>query len=206
MPAEMPSAQDRERFEELLPFYVTRQLSSEDAALVEAYLADNPAAASALAFTERVRQVVKSIGSDRDPEPALARLLAEISSVRRPGLIKRLHALLGSLGVSRPLVVALMLSAGLAIGYAAYKTQGFGLIKQSQTIVDQAHLSVTLKPGVEYGSAAIVIEQFGARVVHSATVEGAEKLLITIMDQTRIQALIDALMEAGLAEMVVILL
>lgn len=205
MPAEMPSAQDRERFEELLPFYVTKQLSSEDCALVQSYMVANPEAANALKFTERVRQVVKSIGSDRDPEPALVRLLAEISSVRRPGLIRRLQGLLRSLRVSRPLALALIVGAGLAVGYAAYKTQVFGLIGQSQTIVDQAQLSVTLKNGVAYGAAVIVIEQFGARVVHSATVEGAEKLMVTIMDQTRIQALIDALMETGLAEMAIIL-
>lgn len=206
MQVEKPSAEDWERYEQLLPFYVTRQISQEDAGWVEAFLVANPVAANALEFTKRVRQVVKSIGSDRDPGPALARLLAEISSVRRPGLIKRLHALVRSLGISWPLAVALMLSAGLAIGYAAYKTQGFGLIGQTQTVIDQAHLSVTLKKGVEYGSAAIVIEQFGARIVHSATVDGAEKLLINLLDQTRIQALIDALMEAGLAEMAVILL
>lgn len=95
---------------------MTQQLSSEDAALVEAFLAANTAAPSALEFTERIRQVVKSIGSYRDPEPALARLQKEISSVRSPGWIKRLRALLGSLWISRSLAVALidaLMEAGL---------------------------------------------------------------------------------------------
>jgi anti-sigma factor RsiW len=83
------SQNDAQRFQQLLPFYVTRQLSASDKDFVDAYLADNPASQNALQFTEQLSQVVRRIGADRNPDLALQKLLNNLTPARQ-NILQRL--------------------------------------------------------------------------------------------------------------------
>jgi anti-sigma factor RsiW len=83
MPDKMTPRTDDQRFQTLLPFYVTRQLSEADCAFVEAYLAENPASQDALRFTEQLSQVVRRIGAGRHPELALQKLFNNLAPARQ---------------------------------------------------------------------------------------------------------------------------
>ena len=88
---------DAQRFEQLLPFYVTRQLSGSDKDFVDAYLAENPASQNALQFTAQLSQVVRSIGTDRNPDLALQKLLNNLTPSRQT-IVQRLVAQCRSVG------------------------------------------------------------------------------------------------------------
>ena len=66
-----------------MPFYVTQQLSTSDKDFVDAYLAANPASQNALHFTEQLSQVVSRIGTDRNPDLALQKLLYNLTPKRK---------------------------------------------------------------------------------------------------------------------------
>lgn len=80
---------DAQRFQQLLPFYITRQLSASDQDFVDGYLVQNPASQDALHFTEQLSQVVRRIGVERQPDLGLQKLLNSLTPVRQ-NILQRL--------------------------------------------------------------------------------------------------------------------
>lgn len=197
---------EQARFEQLLPFYVTNQLSDDDRSFVESYIATNPDAKKAVHFAERLSHIVRNTGANRNPDAALNRLLADFKPRQRMSLIQRLKAKLRSMGISPPLAIALLVIVGQGIGYAAHKMNWFGTDKESVVSPAEADLSITLKRGSEIGALAVILEKFGASIVHSSAAGDVQKIFITIIDKARLQPLIDAIMELGIVDSVAILL
>lgn len=112
----MTPQNDAQRFQELLPFYVTRQLPDADKAFVEAYMASNPASQDALHFTEQLSQVVRSIGADRHPELALQKLFNNLTPGRQ-SLLQRLIAQWR--GAGRGWRILIVLAAAALLGAAS---------------------------------------------------------------------------------------
>lgn len=206
MPDDMMLSSDQHRFEQLLPFYITNGLSSEDKAFVQEYMASHPEAKKAAQFTEKLSRIVRSTGANRNPDAALTRLLAGFEPRKKLSPLKRLLAKLKSLGISPPLAIALLVIVGQGIGYTSHKMNWFP--GQQESIISKAtpNLSVNVKRGADAGALAVIVEQFGGKIVHSSAVNDMQKIFINIMEKTRIQSLIDALMEAGLIESAALLL
>lgn len=194
------------RFEQLLPFYITTTLSDRDRNFVQSYIAANPDAKKAVQFTERLSRIVRNTGANRNTDAALGRLLAVFKPRQRMSLIQRLLAKLRSLGISPPLAIALLVIVGQGIGYAAHKLNWFGTTTESIVSPAKADLSITLKRGAEMGAVATILEKFGARIIHSSAAGDVQKIFITIIDKTRLQPLIDAVMELGIVDSVAVLL
>lgn len=113
----MPPQNDAQRFQELLPFYVTRQLPDADKAFVEAYMAANPASRDALHFTEQLSQVVRSIGADRHPELALQKLFNNLTPAHQ-NLLQRLIAQWRAAGRGWRILIVLAAAALLGVASA----------------------------------------------------------------------------------------
>ena len=206
MSEDMMPLNDQHRFEQLLPFYITNKLSLDDIAFVESYIASNSDAKKALHFTEQLSRIVRNTGGNRNPEQAINRLLANFKPRKRLSLIRRLIEKLRSLGISPPLAIALLVIVGQGIGYTAHKMNWFGHTDETILTESSPQLSITVKKGADYGAIAVIIEQFGGRIVHSSAAINVQKIFITVMDKMKIQGLIDALMDAGLIETAAILL
>lgn len=206
MSNDMMQTSEQTRFEQLLPFYVTNQLSDEDRSFVQSYMATHLEAKKAVHFAERLSHIVRNTGTNRNPDAALNRLLADYKPRQRMSLIKRLLAKLRSLGISPPLAIALLVIVGQGVGYAAHKMNWLGAAKESIVSPAEADLSITLKRGADMGAIATVLEKFGANVVHSTAAGDVQKIFITIIDKTRLQPLIDAIMELGIVDSVAVLL
>ena len=112
----MTPQNDAQRFQQLLPFYVTRQLPEADKAFVEAYLTANPASQDALRFTEQLSQVVRSIGADRQPDLALQQLFNNLTPARQ-SILKRLIAQWRAAG--RVWRILIVLAAAALLGVAS---------------------------------------------------------------------------------------
>lgn len=202
----MMHSSDQDRFEQLLPFYVTNQLSDGDRNFIQSYMATHQDAKKAVHFAERLSRIVRNTGTNRNPDAALSRLLADYKPRQRMSLIKRLKAKLRSLGISPPLAIALLVIVGQGIGYSAHKMNWFGTAKESVVSPAEADLSITLKRGADMGAVATILEKFGGRIVHSTAAGDIQKLFITVIDKTRIQPLIDAIMDLGIVDSVAVLL
>lgn len=206
MSDDMTQTNDQTRFEQLLPFYITHSLSDEDRGFMQVYIATHPDAKKAAHFTERLSRIVRNTGTNRNPEAALTRLLANYQPRQRMSLIQRLKAKLSSLGISPPLAIALLVIVGQGIGYAAHKMNWFGTSTESVVSPAEADLSITLKRGADMGAFATLLEKFGAKIVHSTASGDVQKIFISIMDKARLQPLIDAITELGIADSVAVLL
>ncbi len=206
MPKDIKHAAEYARFEQLLPFYVTNQLSDADRCFMQTYVAANPSAKKALQFTERLNHIVNSTGANRNPELALSRLLADSAGRKRLSLRKRLLLKLRSLGISPPLAIALLVIVGQGIGYTAHKMNWFGTSKESVVSPAEADLSITLKRGADMGAIATILEKFNASIVHSTAAGEVQKIFVSIIDKARLQPLIDAIMELGIVDSVAVLL
>ena len=206
MSDDMMQPSDQTRFEQLLPFYITNQLSDSDRSFMQGYIATHPNAKKAVHFAERLSRIVRNTGTNRNPDAALNRLLADYKPRQRMSLTKRLLAKLRSLGISPPLAIALLVIVGQGIGYAAHKMNWFGAPKESVVSPAEADLSITLKRGADMGAIATILEKFGASVVHSTAAGDVQKIFISIIDKTRLQPLIDAIMELGIVDSVAVLL
>jgi|GEM_PF-5295441 len=206
MSDDMMQTSDQTRFEQLLPFYVTNQLSDDDRSFMQGYIATHSDAKKAVHFAERLSRIVRNTGTNRNPDAALNRLLADYKPRQRMSLIQRLKAKLRSLGISPPLAIALLVIVGQGIGYAAHKMNWFGAAKESVVSPAEADLSITLKRGADMGAIATILEKFGASIVHSTAAGDFQKIFITIIDKARLQPLIDAIMELGIVDSVAVLL
>ena len=206
MSDDMKPTTDQTRFEQLLPFYITHNLSDEDRAFMQAYIATHPDAKKATHFAERLSRIVRNTGTNRNPEAALNRLLADYQPRHRMSLIQRLKAKLRSLGISPPLAIALLVVVGQGIGYTAHKMNWFGTDKESVVSPAEADLSITLKRGAEMGAVVTILEKYGASIVHSTAAGDVQKIFVSIIDKARLQPLIDAIMELGIVDSVAVLL
>ncbi len=206
MSPELTTPQDKARFEALLPFYVTRRLQDADMLFVQTYVVQNPEARKALVFTERLGKIIRETGAHRNPDQALQRLLGHIQPGRRLSLRQRILAKLRTFGISTPLAVAFLVILGQGIGYGAYKMGLFSQTETTLTAPAKGDLRITLKRGSEIAAVVAVLDRFGAQIVHSDMATQGAKLIVSIVDKTQIQALIDALLEIGLIESVAVLL
>ncbi|MEN9902134.1 MAG: hypothetical protein RL651_798 [Pseudomonadota bacterium] len=206
MSDDMKPTTDQTRFEQLLPFYITHNLSDEDRGFMQTYIATHPDAKKAAHFAERLSRIVRNTGTNRNPEAALNRLLADYQPRHRMSLIQRLKAKLRSLGISPPLAIALLVIVGQGIGYTAHKMNWFGTDKESVVSPAEADLSITLKRGAEMGAVVTILEKYGASIVHSTAAGDVQKIFVSIIDKARLQPLIDAIMELGIVDSVAVLL
>ena len=206
MSDDMRQTTDQARFEQLLPFYITNQISDSDRSFMQGYIATHPDARKAVHFAERLNRIVRNTGTNRNPDAALNRLLADYKPRQRMSLIQRLKVKLRSLGISPPLAIALLVIVGQGIGYAAHKMNWFGSAKESVVSPADADLSITLKRGADMGAIATILEKFGASVVHSTAAGDVQKIFITIIDKAQLQPLIDAIMELGVVDSVAVIL
>ena len=120
----MTPQNDAQRFQQLLPFYVTRQLPESDKAFVEAYLTANPASQDALHFTEQLSQVVRSIGADRQPDLALQNLFNNLTPARQ-SILKRLIAQWRAAGRGWRILIVLAAAALLGVASAEAWLEAF---------------------------------------------------------------------------------
>lgn len=192
------------RFEELLPFYVTGQISDADRSFMNSFISINPSAQSALNFTLELGRIVRSTGILRDPSVTLRNLLAKFDALHQKnsgGALSKLRS--ASIKSSTPLIIAIVILGGQAVYYGYDK-----LIRHQSTETsaqNTSRVAITLKVGATVGSLAVIAEKFGGRIIHSADVDGITKFFVEIIDKTRLQAFLDALIDSGLAETAAIL-
>lgn len=199
-------ANDQQRFEQLLPFYLTQKLSLEDKSFIQSYIASNPEAKKAVKFTEQLSRIIRNTGVNRNPDVALSRLLADFRPRKRLSLIKRLMAKLRTLGISPPLAIALLVIISQGVGYTAHKMNWLTVPSNAVHAKANPHLTITIKDGADAGAIAIIIDKFGGQIIHSTAATDAQKIFISIMDKAKIPGLIDALMDSGLIESAAVLM
>ena len=206
MPNVTPSVADQNRFEQLLPFYISRALPAEELEFMRGYITAYPDALEAIQFSEQLRRVIRDTASNTSKNVALDRLVADMATPKKAGLFKRFVAKLRAWGISPPLALAFLVIAGQGVGYVIQKTNWFDSPVSAPAPVTVPHLSVTIKDGADVAAIVVVIEKFGGRVVHSAASSDLGKVLISIIDKTKIPALIDSLIDSGLIESAAVLM
>lgn len=194
----------RLRFEKLLPFYVTGQISETDRSFMQRFISVTPSAQNALNFTLELGRIVRSTGILRDPSITLRNLLAKFEALHQKDS-NGAFAKLRSVGIksSTPLIIAVVILGGQAVYYGYDK-----LIRHQGTesaAQNTSRVAVTLKTGATAGSLAVIAEKFGGKIIHSADAEGVTKFFVELIDRTRLQAFIEALVDSGVAESAAVL-
>lgn len=69
------SVDDSDRFESLLPFYLTGNLTDSDARFVQTYLSSNPQARDRLDFTRHIQSTVRSLAQAQDLDSHCAQFM-----------------------------------------------------------------------------------------------------------------------------------
>lgn len=197
---------DRERFEHLLPFFITGQLNVADRAFMEGYVATHEGATAAIQFAEQLRTAVKRIGQDRDSEQTLIQITEKLGAAGRFGFAKRFFKQLLSWWVGFLIVFAILALVTKGVYYAAERIGWLKVSVESAAQYKDAHGGFTLRAGANVAAVAIIVEQYGGKVVYSSKMLGVEKVFINVVEKTRLPALIDALMDAGVIEAAAILL
>lgn len=197
---------DQERFAHLLPFYITGRLGVEDRAFMEGYVATHEGATAAIQFAEQLRTAVKRIGQDRDSEQTLIQITEKLGAAGRFGFAKRFVRKLFSWWVGFLIVFAILALITKGMYYAAERIGWLKVSVESAAQYKDAHGGFTLRAGANVAAVAIIVEQYGGKVVYSSKMLGVEKVFINVVEKTRLPALIDALMDAGVIEAAAILL
>lgn len=90
--------------------------------------------------------------------------------------------------------------------YASEKIGWFKVDVESASSYNNTHCGLTLKAGANAAVLAAIVQRYGGRIVHSSKLLDVEKVFVNVVDKTRLPALIDALMDAGLIDAAAILL
>lgn len=99
----MATVQSKQRFEELLPWFVNGTLARQDQEWMEAYLRDHPEAGTELRLTQALRTRIQDGTPTIAPDLGMDRLMHRIRSeqamtrqaVRAPGLLERIGEFFG---------------------------------------------------------------------------------------------------------------
>lgn len=199
--SEIYSNPDRLRFDELLPFYITGRISVADQSFMQGFISTNPSARQAVNFALELGRIIRSTGVMRNPNVTLQRLLANFNAARKAGQGSGSLSKLRKLGIKAtpPLIIAIVILGGQAINYAIDNTGS----QQKRNMSDGEHrsrIAITLKAGADIAALTEIAQSFGGKIVHSAAVDGVTKHFVEIMDESRVQAFVDALAASGIIE------
>lgn len=203
MPNTWASA-DRLRFEELLPFFVTGNLSGSDQSFMQSFLSTNPSAKQSLNFALELGRMIRHTGVMRNPNITLNRLLANFKAMHQGG--SNTSGKLGNFKSKKtlPILFAIVILGGQAVYHGINKIDW----KQSQdsaSVQGASRVAISLKPGTEQSQISKIAANYGGKIVHSSSVDGARKIFVELKDGTRLQAFIQALVDSGLVDSAAVL-
>ena len=203
MPNTWASA-DRLRFEELLPFFVTGNLSGSDQTFMQSFLSTNPSAKQSLNFALELGRMIRHTGVMRNPNITLNRLLANFKAMHQGG--SGAGGKLGNLKSKKtlPILFAIVILGGQAVYYGMNKID-WKHSQENASVQGTTRVAISLKPGTETGEINKIAANYGGKIVHSSAVDGARKIFVELKDNNKLQDFIQALVNSGLVESAAVL-
>lgn len=181
--------QDLHRFRELLPFFVNGTLNEADQAFVDTYLIQHPELQAEVGFIQTLRTAVKAVGSDRNEDAGLERLLTSIhqsQKVSKPSLLDRWQHYCHDWGFTPAFaamsVIAIIQSAVLLerwqqpIALSTYRS-----IPEATAL---AQLKVIINPNANFGDLVMLLRQTGCHIVNGPSESG--ELWLSVDDSNKL--------------------
>ena len=170
---------DRQRFSELLPFYVNSTLSAHDHDWMTRYLAAHPDAAKELEFVSMLRETTRGMAS-KVPEPErLERLMGDWKPTRPAAsmLQKAMHWLQGRVRIPAPAMVlasVVMLGQAVVIGsFLSGPSEDVLFRSERPECVAAPTLRVLFKPDAQHADILLILRSVEATVQNGPSETGA---------------------------------
>ena len=189
---------ERQRFEQLLPFYLNGTLTEHERVQVQAFLQQHPDLSESLVFSEHVRQAVKTLEPTEAPDPVrIDRLIERLSTARhpqkpQPKVTQWLRGLvIGGYGLGMA-----ALTATLVFGVS---TLPIGLL-HGDRLDGQPDIQLSLAQGVEptHETVAAQLDKHHGVIVNQSQLEGRHVIDIDLENRAASQdSLIQALQASG---------
>ena len=184
--------QDLQRFSELLPFYVNGTLTEADKAFFESYLLQHPEAQDEVYFTQKLRTAVKAVGSERNEEAGLERLLTSVRLSRKTTktpLLERWQQYFRDWGFTPAFVtVAVLMMIQSAVLIERWpQDQAPSTLTTYRNLPEmsaQAHLKIIIRANANFSDVVMLLRQAGCSIVNGPS-ESAE-LWLNIDDSHRL--------------------
>jgi len=184
--------EDLQRYRELLPFFVNGTLNEADNIFVDAYLVQHPEAQTEVNFTQALRITVKSVGSERNENAGLERLLKDIHQTRKiskPSLLERWQIQCRDCGFTPAFVamsVIVIIQSVVLIerwqqDQTLFSTATFRSIPEATA---PAHIKVIINPNANFGDLVILLRQTGCHIVSGPSESG--ELWLSVDDKSRL--------------------
>ncbi len=180
---------DLQRFRELLPFFVNGTLNEEEQAFFATYLSQHPELQAEVDFAQTFRSAVKAVGSERNEEAGLERLMTSIHQSRKPSkpsFLGRWQYHCRDWGFTPAFaamsVIVIIQSAVLLerwqqpVALSAYRSMPEATV--------QAQLKVIINPGANFGDLVILLGQAGCHIVNGPSESG--ELWLSVDDKSRL--------------------
>lgn len=170
---------DRQRFSELLPFYVNSTLSALDHDWMTGYLAAHPDAAREREFVSMLRETTRSTLSKVPESERLARLMRDWKSSRPAAsrLQKAMAWLQGRVRIPAPAMVlasVVMLGQAVVIGSFLSEPSGEALYRSERPeCLAAPTLRVLFKPDARHADILLILRSVEATVQNGPSETGA---------------------------------
>jgi hypothetical protein len=169
----MTNPEDRRRFDELVPFYVSGALGAAERAWVEAYLARDPGARAELAWHQALAGALAERVAGVPEDVGLAGLRARLAAERRGARPGRLAAALER-WLPRPVVYPAFAGAAAivlvqAIAIALLMSRGMPEFAETRAVGEaqpRTYLQVNFKPEATEREIRLALIRAGGRIVH----------------------------------------
>lgn len=178
---------ERQRLEELLPFYLNNTLSDSDRMFVQDVLRRQPGLSNSVFFNECVQRGIKALGSEQVPDPArINRLIArwnESSQSRRSAQVRdswfsRLLLAIPSMGVAA-------VAASLVVGVGALP---LGIL-HGDTWDGMADLRLSLASGIDPDHEVVLanLERHDGVIVNQSQQDGRYLIYVDLRNRAASQ-------------------
>jgi hypothetical protein len=170
----MTDRNDKRRFDELVPFYLSGAASPADREWIEAYLAREPGARAELAWHQALAGAIEERVASVPEDVGLAGLQARLAAERRGARPGRLAAALER-WLPRPAVypafagaAAIVLVQAVAIGVLVTRddTPAYSDVRSLGGTERQSYLQVNFKPDATERDLRLALIRVGGRIVH----------------------------------------
>jgi hypothetical protein len=182
-------SQDSQRFRELLPFFVNGTLNEADQAFIDTYLIQHPEVQAEVDFTQTLRTAVKAVGSVRNENAGLERLLTSIhqsQKVSKTRLLERWQHHCHDWGFT-PAFVAMSIIAIIQSAVLLERWQQPIALSTYRSIPEatvQAQLKIIINPSANFGDLVILLRQTGCHIVNGPSESG--ELWLSVDDSNKL--------------------
>lgn len=194
---------EKQRFDQLVPFFLTGKLSAEDDLFFRGYLAKHPESIDGVLFGKQISDALHHIGADRNQQAAKERFRQAFDLKVKQSKWIRLKTHLERM-VVKPWAIALLSLFVAENAYLIYQANHYHrtavLRLDRGLVIADSEARFVLNDGVRFEDFLNVAEKYEAAIIYSSKTSLGYEVHVDIHDESKTRAFAEELADNALVK------